>query len=68
MARKTFDVVDVTEILVHWQAGRSQKTELPTALADLGAGCSAASRPALTRSTDCLAAMAGASFGSPARD
>jgi transposase len=23
MARRTFDVVDVTEILVHWQAGRS---------------------------------------------
>ena len=24
MARRTFDVVDVTEILVHWDAGRSQ--------------------------------------------
>ena len=23
MARRTFDVIDVTEILVHWQAGRS---------------------------------------------
>jgi hypothetical protein len=22
MARRTFDLVDVTEILVHWQAGR----------------------------------------------
>ena len=24
MARRTFDVIDVTEILVHWHAGRSQ--------------------------------------------
>jgi hypothetical protein len=24
VARRTFDLVDVTEILVHWQAGRSQ--------------------------------------------
>jgi len=24
MARRTFDVVDVTEILIHWYAGRSQ--------------------------------------------
>jgi len=24
MARRTFEVIDVTEILVHWQAGRSQ--------------------------------------------
>ena len=24
MARRTFDVVDVSEILVHWHAGRSQ--------------------------------------------
>ena len=24
MARRTFDVIDVTEILVHWYAGRSQ--------------------------------------------
>jgi transposase len=24
MARRTFDVVDVAEILVHWDAGRSQ--------------------------------------------
>ena len=23
MARRTFDVIDVTEILVHWHAGRS---------------------------------------------
>ena len=23
MARRTFDVVDVTEILIHWHAGRS---------------------------------------------
>ena len=23
MARRTFDVMDVTEILVHWHAGRS---------------------------------------------
>ena len=23
MARRSFDVVDVTEILVHWHAGRS---------------------------------------------
>ena len=24
MARRTFEVIDVTEILVHWHAGRSQ--------------------------------------------
>jgi transposase len=24
MARRTFDVVDITEILVHWHAGRRQ--------------------------------------------
>ncbi|MFI6637955.1 hypothetical protein ACIBI7_54550 [Nonomuraea fuscirosea] len=24
MARRTFDVIDITEILVHWYAGRSQ--------------------------------------------
>jgi DNA-binding transcriptional regulator LsrR (DeoR family) len=24
MARRSFDVVDITEILVHWYAGRSQ--------------------------------------------
>ena len=24
MTRRTFDVVDVTEILIHWHAGRSQ--------------------------------------------
>jgi DNA-binding transcriptional regulator LsrR (DeoR family) len=24
MARRTFDVIDIVEILVHWQAGRSQ--------------------------------------------
>jgi transposase len=31
MARRTFDVVDVTEILIHWYAGRS-KLELSTSL------------------------------------
>jgi transposase len=31
MARRTFDVVDVTEILVHWHAGRS-KSELQDSL------------------------------------
>ena len=31
MARRTFDVIDVTEILVHWYAGRSQ-SELATSL------------------------------------
>lgn len=31
MARRTFDVVDVTEILVHWYAGRS-KSEMATSL------------------------------------
>lgn len=24
MARRAFDVIDVTEILIHWYAGRSQ--------------------------------------------
>ena len=31
MARRTFDVVDVTEILIHWYAGRSI-TEVSTSL------------------------------------
>ena len=31
MARRTFDVTDVTEILVHWYAGRSQ-SEVATSL------------------------------------
>src|SRR5919198_5652697 len=31
MARRTFDVTDVTEILVHWYAGRSQ-SEIATSL------------------------------------
>src|SRR3954468_416228 len=31
VARRTFDVVDVTEILVHWYAGRSQ-SEIATSL------------------------------------
>jgi transposase len=31
MARRTFDVVDITEILVHWYAGRSQN-EIATSL------------------------------------
>ena len=34
MARRTFDVIDVTEILVHWHAGRS-KSEMAESL---GAG------------------------------
>jgi DNA-binding CsgD family transcriptional regulator len=31
LARRTFDVTDVTEILVHWYAGRSQ-SEVATSL------------------------------------
>lgn len=31
MARRTFDMVDVTEILVHWHAGRS-RSEIATSL------------------------------------
>ena len=31
MARRTFDVIDVTEILVHWHAGRS-KSEIAGSL------------------------------------
>src|SRR5438105_2026268 len=31
MARRSFEVVDVTEILVHWDAGRSQ-SEIATSL------------------------------------
>jgi len=31
MARRTFDVIDITEILVHWWAGRS-KSELAMSL------------------------------------
>src|SRR5215510_8576809 len=31
LARRSFDVVDVTEILVHWSAGRSQ-SEIATSL------------------------------------
>ena len=31
MARRSFDVVDVTELMVHWHAGRSQ-SELATSL------------------------------------
>ena len=31
MARRTFDVIDVTEILVHWHAGRS-KNEMAQSL------------------------------------
>jgi hypothetical protein len=31
MARRTFEVVDMTEILVHWDAGRSQ-SEIATSL------------------------------------
>ncbi len=31
MARRSFTVIDVTEILVHWYAGRS-KTELAESL------------------------------------
>jgi hypothetical protein len=31
MARRTFDVIDVTEILVHWHAGRS-KNEMAASL------------------------------------
>jgi hypothetical protein len=31
MARRTFDVVDITEILVHWHAGRS-KSEIAQSL------------------------------------
>ena len=31
MARRTFDVTDVTEILIHWYAGRSQ-SEIATSL------------------------------------
>src|SRR5437763_16787531 len=31
MARRTFDVIDVTEILVHWHAGRS-KNEMASSL------------------------------------
>jgi hypothetical protein len=31
LARRTFDVTDVTEILVHWYAGRSQ-SEIATSL------------------------------------
>ena len=31
MARRTFDVPNVTEILVHWDAGRSQ-SEIATSL------------------------------------
>lgn len=65
LARRTFDVVDVTEILIHWYAGRS-KLELSTSVgvdrktikkyvaaaeADgLGAACSVRSSSAWTRS------------------
>ena len=31
MARRTFDVIDVTEILMHWHAGRS-KNEMAESL------------------------------------
>ena len=31
MARRTFDVIDVTEILMHWHAGRS-KNEMAQSL------------------------------------
>jgi hypothetical protein len=31
MARRTFEVIDVTEILVHWHAGRS-KTQMAQSL------------------------------------
>jgi transposase len=31
LARRTFDVTDVTEILIHWYAGRSQ-SEIATSL------------------------------------
>jgi hypothetical protein len=31
MARRTFDVIDMTEILVHWHAGRS-KSEIASSL------------------------------------
>src|SRR5712671_321648 len=31
MARRSFDVVDVTEILIHWYAGRS-RSEVPVSL------------------------------------
>jgi len=31
MARRTFDVIDVTEILMHWHAGRS-KNEMAASL------------------------------------
>ena len=31
MARRTFDVIDITEILIHWHAGRS-KNEISASL------------------------------------
>ena len=31
MARRTFEVIDVTEILMHWHAGRSERTSWPRA-------------------------------------
>lgn len=68
MARRTFDVVDVTEIFIHWYAGRSlnevsaslgvdrktiRKYLAPAVAAGLARGHSSGCRPARRRSSGC---------------
>jgi len=43
MARRTFDVIDVTEILMHWHAGRS-KNEMARAWESTARRCGSTSR------------------------
>ena len=46
MARRTFDVIDVAEILVHWHAGRSLN-EMARAWGWTARRCGSTSRPAV---------------------